>query len=104
MIFGVDTAESQNDLQVVSTVRNSPRLKNIFQSFSQLELLTYPETRFAYALLMLERFVRVKRALIDTVQVGTWEIYKAKQYVAVLLFVPVYLWRLIAMLSSLLVF
>jgi hypothetical protein len=44
-----------------------------------LELLTYPETRFAYALLMLERFVKVKCALVDTVQTSVWEEYKEKQ-------------------------
>jgi hypothetical protein len=75
---------SQYAVQVTSTIRNAPRLKNIFQACSSLELLTYPETRFAYALLMLERFQKVKRALIQTVKSSDWETYKTKQYVSTL--------------------
>lgn len=56
----------------------------IFQACGSLELLTYPDTRFAYALLMLERFRKVKRTLIQTVKSSDWETYRTKQYVSTL--------------------
>jgi hypothetical protein len=68
-------------MQIVSTIRNSQRLRNLFSSISALELLSLPETRFAYSLIMLERFVVVKKALQQTVASQQWKRYKSKQCV-----------------------
>jgi hypothetical protein len=68
-------------VKIVSTIRNYQRLRNLFSSISALELLSLPETRFAYSLIMLERLVVVKKALQQTVASQQWKRYKSKQCV-----------------------
>jgi hypothetical protein len=67
-------------MQIVSTVRSTPTIRNVFRKFSSHELLTLPDTRFAYSLIMLERFKLVKSSLKQTVQSPKWSEYKSRQY------------------------
>ena len=48
---------------VVKFIRTHHFLLTLFRRFSKLELLKYPETRFAYALIMLQWILKVRNAL-----------------------------------------
>jgi hypothetical protein len=71
-------------MQIVSTVRRTPTIKNVFRKFSSNELLTLPDTRLAYSLIMLERFELVKSSLkqlsLQTAQSAKWNERKSRQY------------------------
>jgi hypothetical protein len=67
-------------MQIVSTVRSTPTIRIVFGKFSRYELLTLPDTRFAYSLIILERFKLVKSSLKQTVQSPKWNEYKFRQH------------------------
>jgi hypothetical protein len=49
---------------------------SMFNEFSRLKLLSIAETRFAFVVCMLKRFVEVKSALQQMVISDKWSIYK----------------------------
>ncbi|KAH7423634.1 hypothetical protein KP509_12G065100 [Ceratopteris richardii] len=58
--------------KVVSLFTKRPKLLAIFRSYSELDILKPAKTRFAYMCIVMERLLRVRQALMQTVVSTEW--------------------------------
>ncbi|KAH7285060.1 hypothetical protein KP509_33G010500 [Ceratopteris richardii] len=58
--------------RVVTLFTKRPKLLSIFRSYSDLELLRPAKTRFAYMCIVMERLLRVRQSLMQTVVSQEW--------------------------------
>ena len=56
---------------------------NLLRKYSEHELLSVPDTRFAFTLIQLQRFLECKTALQPMMRSAKWDAYKQSQYVSI---------------------
>ena len=64
---------------IVKFIRTHHFALALFRRFSKVELLKYPETRFAYAFFILQQILKVKNALRQLVVSNEWSQWQLKK-------------------------
>jgi hypothetical protein len=67
---------AQDASMIKNYIMNNGMRFSMFNEFSKLKLLAVAETRFAFVVVMLKRFLIVKRALQSMVISDAWESYR----------------------------